>query len=200
MNSLAINADIRSSIGSAEADVTLDNIVESDKPIGIAGRIQTEDLDIGKIIDNDLLGPATLKTAMKATLGNEDHPSEIRIDTLKIDRLNANHYDYSDITAVGNISSNGFDGRIVCHDPNLNFLFQGAFALSAKTQNARYKFFTNIGHADLNAINLDKRGMSRVHLRASADFTKSSAGDCEERLTWETSNCRTAPVHTRSAT
>ena len=182
MNSLAINADIRSSIGSAEADVTLDNIVESDKPIGIAGRIQTEDLDIGKIIDNDLLGPATLKTAMKATLGNEDHPSEIRIDTLKIDRLNANHYDYSDITAVGNISSNGFDGRIVCHDPNLNFLFQGAFALSAKTQNARYKFFTNIGHADLNAINLDKRGMSRVHLRASADFTKSSAGDLRGKI------------------
>ena len=26
---------------------------------------------------------------------------------------------------------------ITCHDPNLNFLFQGAFALSAKTQNAR---------------------------------------------------------------
>ena len=182
MNNLAVNAAIRSGIGDADADVTLDNIIEADRPIDIAGRIRTDDLDIGKIIGNDLLGPATLKTAMKATIGNGDIPSEIRIDTLKIDRLNANGYDYSEITALGNISSNGFDGRIVCHDPNLNFLFQGAFALSAKTKNARYKFFTNIGHADLNAINLDKRGLSRVHLRASADFTKSSAGDMRGKI------------------
>ena len=182
MNSLKINTDISSAIGAAEADITLDNIVESGRQIGITGRIRTEDLDLGKILDNELLGPTTLNTAMKATLGNGNEPSEVRIDTLKIDRLNANSYDYSDITAVGSISSNGFDGRIVCHDPNLNFLFQGAFALSAKTQNARYKFFTNIGHADLNAINLDKRGISRVHLRASADFTKSSAGDMRGKI------------------
>ena len=182
INNLAVDADIRSAIGEADANVRLDNIVVKEKPIGIAGNVKTEDLDIGKIINNDILGPTSLKTTLQATLGNEDIPSELKIDTLKIDRLNANDYDYSDITAVGNVSSNGFDGRIVCHDPNLNFLFQGAFALSAKTKNARYKFFTNIGHADLNAINIDKRGLSRVHLRASADFTKSSAGDMRGKI------------------
>ena len=182
INDLALNANIRSAIGGADANIRLDNIVEKEEPIGIAGSIQTEDLNIGKIINNDILGPTTLKTSLKATLGGGDMPSEVRIDTLKIDRLNANDYDYSEITAVGNVSSNGFDGRIVCHDPNLNFLFQGAFALSAKTKNARYKFFTNIGHADLNAINIDKRGLSRVHLRASADFTKSSAGDIRGKI------------------
>ena len=69
-------------------------------------------------------------------------------------------YDYSSITALGKINANGFDGSIACNDPNLNFLLQGAFALSPKTNNARYRFFTNIGHADLHAINLDKRGVS----------------------------------------
>ena len=182
INNLALNAVIRSTVGGADAKIRLDDIVVKEKPIGIAGNVQTEDLNIGKIINNDILGPATLKTSLKATLGSGDLPSEVTIDTLKIDRLNANGYDYSDITAVGNVSSNGFDGRIVCHDPNLNFLFQGAFALSAKTKNARYKFFTNIGHADLNAINIDKRGLSRVHLRASADFTKSSAGDMRGKI------------------
>ena len=182
INNLAVDADIRSSIGDADANVRLADIVVKEKPIGIEGNIQTEDLNIGKFINNDILGPVTLKTSLNATLGNGEMPSEVRIDTLKIDRLNANDYDYSDITAVGNVSSNGFDGRIVCHDPNLNFLFQGAFALSAKTKNARYKFFTNIGHADLNAINIDKRGLSRVHLRASADFTKSSAGDMRGKI------------------
>ncbi len=182
MNELDIDAKITSSIGGADAAVRLSNIVSADKPVGISGTLHTEDLDIGEIIGSDLLGPATLRTTLNARIGTDDIPTDIRIDTLKIDRLYANGYDYSDITAVGNVSSNGFDGSIACHDPNLNFLLQGAFALSSKTQNARYKFFTNIGHADLNAINIDKRGTSRINLRASADFTRTNAGDMRGKI------------------
>ena len=182
MNALDIDAAIRSDIGSLDADVRIDNMVSSGKQIGISGTISTEDLDLGNIINTDILGPTTLKTTLNAKIGTGKIPTEVRIDTLKVDRLYANGYDYSDITAVGNISPNGFDGSIACHDPNLHFLLQGAFALSSKTQNARYKFFTNIGHADLNAINLDKRGISRIHLRASADFTKASTGDMRGKI------------------
>ncbi len=182
MNALALDADITSQIGNASASVKLENIVNPGKQIGISGKVQTEDLDLGSIIGTEILGPATLNAGMNAKLGSGKHPSEITIDTLRIDRLQANAYDYSNITAVGKISSNSFDGRIVCHDPNLNFLLQGTFALSAKTQNARYKFFTNIGHADLNAINLDKRGLSRINLRASADFTKANTGDLRGKV------------------
>ena len=182
MNALDIDAKITSSIGEADADVRLSNIVSSGRPIGISGTLQTEDLDIGGIIGNDLLGPVTLRTSLDARIGTGKIPTEVKIDTLKIDRLHANGYDYSEITAVGNISPNGFDGSIACHDPNLNFLLQGAFALSSKTQNARYKFFTNIGNVDLNAINLDKRGISRVNLRASADFTRTATGDMRGKI------------------
>ena len=182
LNALKLDASVVSSIGAADADVRLDNIVSSGRPIGISGTLQTEDLNLGKIIDTDILGPATLKTVLSASIGDGEIPTEVKIDTLKIDRLYANGYDYSDIIAVGKLSSNGFDGSIACHDPNLNFLLQGAFALSPKTQNARYKFFTNIGHADLNAINLDKRGISRITLRASADFTKTNVGDVRGKV------------------
>ncbi len=182
MNALDIDASIRSDIGGLDADIRIDNMVSSVRQIGLSGAVSTEDLDLGKIIDTDILGPTTLRTALKARLGTESLPTEVSIDTLKIDRLYANGYDYSNITAVGKISPNGFDGSIACNDPNLSFLLQGAFALSSKTQNARYKFFTNIGHADLNAINIDKRGISRIHLRASADFTKASTGDMRGKI------------------
>ena len=182
MNALDIDARITSSIGAADADVRLSNVVSSGKPIGISGTLQTEDLNIGKVIGTELLGPTTLKTSLDARIGTGKVPTEVKIDTLKIDRLHANGYDYSEITAVGNLSPNGFDGSIACHDPNLNFLLQGAFALSSKTQNARYKFFTNIGHADLNAINIDKRGISRINLRASADFTRTNTGDMRGKI------------------
>ena len=182
INSLGIIADIKSAIGNVSADAHIDNLISTNRQIGISGSLKTQDLDLGRLTGTDILGPATLKTVVNARIGREGQPTEARIDTLKIDRIYANGYDYSDITAIGKLSSNGFDGSIACHDPNLNFLFQGAFALSSKTQNARYSFYANIGHADLNAINIDKRGMSRVHLRARADFTKTSTGDIRGKI------------------
>ncbi len=182
MNALNIDAAVTSSIGNADADVRIANMVSRNRQIGISGTVHTKDLDIGKIIGEEILGPATLRTVLSAKIGHDDIPTEVKIDTLKIDRLHANGYDYRDIIALGNLSANGFDGSIACHDPNLNFLLQGAFALSPKTHNARYKFFTNIGHADLNAINLDKRGISRISLRASADFTRTNIGDVRGKI------------------
>jgi len=182
MNSLRVNVDLTSLLGNVRADVRLDNLVRKTSRLGISGKISSDDLDIGKIIGTETLGPLTMKSVMKTELGSKEEGIDVAIDTLKIDRLYANGYDYSDITALGHLSSTGFDGTIVCNDPNLNFLFQGAFALSPQTQNARYKFFVNLGHADLHAIKIDKRGTSRVNLRASADFTRAGSGNLRGKI------------------
>ena len=182
LNSLKINADIKSKAGGLSADARIDDVISSGKAIGITGSLKTQDLDLGKIIGSDLLGPVTLRTGLSASIGNDQIPSSIRIDSLSIARLHANGYDYRNIAAVGNLTNESFDGKIISSDPNLNFMFQGTFALSDKTRNAKYKFYANIGHADLNALNIDKRGISRVNLRASADFTKSGNGDIRGKI------------------
>ena len=179
MNNLGVNARLSSRSGSAETNIRIRNIVNKKRSIEINGTAKTDDLDLGKMLGVEILGPTTLSTSLNARLGED---AELQIDTLRVDRLYANKYNYSNIAAVGNISSTGFDGKIVCHDPNLNFLLQGTFALSSKTQNARYKFVTNIGHADLNALNIDPRGISKVNLRASADFTKTGKGDIRGQM------------------
>lgn len=174
MNSLDIDAEIYSLIGKAEADIHIDNIIDTLSPISIKGTAETTDLDLGKIISSEIIGPVTLRTGLKAELGNTKNA---RIDSLFIDRLNLNRYDYSGIKASGALSENMFNGTIIASDPNLNFILQGGFALSAKTRNARYKFYANVSDANLNAMNIDKRGRSRLRFQTNANFTKTNDGN-----------------------
>ena len=169
LNRLAVKGTLGSArLGSARADLDIRNLIDPKRPLLIGGNVKTQDLQAGKIIGSDALGAVTLDAALEANLGAGG--PEVRIDSVRIDRLGALGYDYSNILATGTYSHDAFDGRIVCDDPNLNFMFQGLFNLSSKTENAAYQFYANIGYADLNALNIDKRGKSKVSLRTNANF------------------------------
>lgn len=175
INRLAVNGDITSGVGALSTILDLRNVTDPKRPILIGGRLRTKDLDVGRIAGIEALGPVSLSTNLQATLAGSS--PTVRIDTLSVDRLHALGYDYTGIAATGSYSGNAFDGRIICSDPNLNFLFQGIFTLSPKTRNAVYKFYANLGYADLNALNIDKRGTSRVSLRTSANFNRVDGND-----------------------
>ena len=175
LNHMRAVATISSDKGKAEAEALFTDLTKPQLPIGIDGIIRTEDLDLGPILGTDLVHEATLRTGLKARFG-ESVP-EVVIDSLIVDKLHLNGYDYRGIAAAGKLSEKAFDGRIICNDPSLNFLFQGTFALSSKTKNALYQFYANVGHADLQAMNIDKRGISRVQLQTNANFTRTSQGD-----------------------
>ncbi len=175
LNAMDINADIDSFIGELKADMRLSNAVSEDgSPISIAGTAATTDLDVGKILSSDILGPVTMRTGINASLGEK---MTVRIDSLFVDRLHFNKYDYTGLKAIGELAENSFNGRIIASDPNLNFMLQGAFALSSKTKNSLYKFYANVTDANLHAINFDKRGKSRLRFQTTADFTSTSDGN-----------------------
>lgn len=174
LNDLDIKAGIISLSGRLNADINIGNIVDPAQAITIKGTAETENLNIGKIIGNDLLGPVSLRTGMQAVLGK---PASFRIDSLFVDRLHFNDYDYTGLMATGSLSEKMFNGTIVASDPNLNAWFQGGFALSSKTQNARYQFYANVSDADLNALNIDKRGRSKIRFSTNANFTKRGNGN-----------------------
>ena len=175
LDRLAVRGDLRSNAGSADVDLTLRNIIDRNRDIAIGGTLKTRDLDAGRIAGIDAVGPVSLTTTLEAVLGKGN--PQVRIDSLKVDRLNALGYDYSGITAVGTYSDQAFDGRIVCDDPNLNALVQGKFDLNPNKRNAAYQFYANVGYADLNALNLDKRGVSKVSLQADANFIRTQDRD-----------------------
>ena len=171
LNRLGIKGMLTSRLGSANADITLRNTVDLERPIIIDGGISTRDLDAGKIAGTKAIGPITLATGLSATLpGNGDGNLSVNIDSLKIDRLHAMGYDYSNISATGSYAEDAFDGRIIAADPNLNFLFQGQFNLSSKTKNHLYRFYASLGYADLHALKIDKRPQSKISFNAFSNF------------------------------
>lgn len=176
LNRLGVKGTLVSDIGSANADITLRNTVDLHRPIIIDGCISTKNLDAGKIAGIDAIGPITLATGLSATLPKGGSP-KVQIDSLKIDRLHALGYDYSNISAAGNYAEDAFDGRITAADPNLNFLFQGKFNLSNRTQNQVYRFYASLGYADLHALNIDKRPTSKISFNAYSNFLFTESHD-----------------------
>ena len=179
LNNLDAKAALTSRCGKARAEVRLDDILKLDEPIKIAGSIETKDLNVGQIIESDLLGPATLNTSVSMII---DDGINVDVDSLRVRRLNLNGYDYSDILAKGKYDPNSLSATVISKDPNLNFIFQGGYARSEKSLNTVYKINASIGHADLNAINIDKRGKSMIQLRTNADFTKTANGNILGRI------------------
>ena len=175
LNRLGVKGNLTSNAGAADVNLTLRNVLDRKRNIAIDGTLQTRDLDAGRIAGIKELGPVTLKTGLNATLAPRN--LQVRIDSLRVGRLNALGYDYTGIEAMGTYSDQAFDGRIVCDDPNLNALVQGKFDLSPNTRNAAYQFFANIGYADLHALNIDKRGTSKVSLQADANFIRTRERD-----------------------
>lgn len=175
LNDLSLRGDLSTGTGKLSADVDLKNLADKRKDLQIVGNVSTLDLDLGAVAGIRQVGPCSMHGTLHATLGKEG--PEIRIDTVFIDRLNALDYDYTRIVGAGTYSQNAFDGRIICNDPNLNFLFQGIFTLSDKTRNGLYKFYANIGYADLQALRLDRRGVSKVSGQINANYMNISKGD-----------------------
>ena len=174
LNDLDIKAGISSLVGKMNADVNIENIVDRKRQLNIKGKADTENLNVGKIIGSEIIGPVSLRTGMQASLSK---PASLKIDSLFVDRLMFNDYDYTGLKAVGLLSENMFNGTIIASDPSLNAWLQGGFALSAKTNNAVYKFFAKVEDADLNALNIDKRGRSKIRFSTKANFTKKGNGN-----------------------
>lgn len=176
LNNFNTTLKIRSTAGNVSADAKVTNVTQPWRGIGIQGKVSTHELDLGEFAGTAMLGPASLEADIEATVGGHDGTSA-KLNSLKIDKLNANGYDYSNIAAIGTLSSTEFNGKIISHDPALNFLFQGTFAFSTKTNNALYKFYANVGMADLYAMNIDKRGKSKIQFQTVANFKKTNEGD-----------------------
>ena len=165
------------SVGKGSGGFNLDirNLSDTLRPLEIRGTVDTRELDLGMLTGAEALGKCTANTGLRATLDGKK--TSVIVDSLMVDRLGALGYDYTGIAAAGKYSGNAFDGKIICADPNLNFIFQGIFNLSQQSGNALYKFYANVGYADLQALNLDKRGTSKVSGRINTDFMVLEDGD-----------------------
>ena len=177
---LIVKGTLESASGRATADIGIKDISDN-KPIRINGNLATDNLDIGRLIGKDFVRQCSLNTTLRATLG-PGSPT-VDIDTLRISRLNLFGYDYSGIQAKGRLADDAFDGRIICGDPNINFMFQGLASLSSTAENALYRFNASLGYADLHALGFDSREISRMSLDGlNANFQRVDKGNLIGRV------------------
>ena len=174
---LLADVNLKSSDGGAlDASCTLEGL-DGNSPVRIGALLDSRDLDVGGIMGMDQVRQVSMHTYADAVFRKGGGIPQVRLDTLSVSRLNALGYDYSGIAAAGELVDNAFNGKIVCSDPNLHFIFQGLLSLSPQDKNALYQFYLNLGYADLNALNIDKRGASKVSLAMDANYRRIPEGD-----------------------
>jgi len=177
LNDFVANGNLTSNIGNVYVDILLRQN-KTEKGLDLQGKLRTESFNVGSLINNKSIGKLTLRSTMSALLRDQESGgSKFYIDSVFIKELEFNNYPFRNINAAGSYVNDVFNGKIICHDPNLDFLFQGIFGLSAK-KDSYYDFYADIAYADLAALKIDKRDkISTVSFKTLANFTQSLKGD-----------------------
>lgn len=168
-------------ISSNIGDINLDVLFKSDKnadKFKIKGNINLIEFDAGKLFMKEELGKITLRSTLTSLIDKAGGSSnKFIIDSLFIDKLDLHNYSYRNILANGKFENSIFDGRVICHDPNLDMIFQGVVGFSQK-RDSHYDFYANVAYANLAALMLDKRDtVSKIKFKTTANYTQKKEGD-----------------------
>lgn len=171
LDDFVADGSVESSVGKMDIDLLFRN--ETGVGVRFDGSLKSENLNLGQILSNNLLGELTLNAGVNA-LFKKNGGMDVSIDSIRVNKLGLNGYDYSNIYATGKYTDKNFNGSLICHDPNLDFIFQGLFSF-AKGSGNRYDFQAYIPYANLAALNIDKRdNISELSLSTSAKFATMS--------------------------
>ena len=167
--------DLTSDIGSVHIDMLMTN--DSEKNLfNFLGNMSSDNFNLGEFLNVNNLGELTMNTSISAITSPIATRSSLNIDTIVIERLNFNNYNYSNISGLGKLANSEFNGLIKSEDENLQFLFHGLLNVSKRSQVSNYNFNLWLSHADLHALNFDKRDTSIVSFRTSAKLRHSKDG------------------------
>lgn len=177
LDDFVANGKLQTNIGDMYMDVLLRENSQKGG-LHLEGNLTADKFNVGNLINNKNLGEVSFNSNMTALLRDEKRGgSEFYIDSITVKQLEFREYSYSNIQATGSYVGEKFDGKIICHDPNLDFLFQGIFGMSSKTD-SYYDFYADIMYADLAKLKIDKRdSVSLISMRTTANFTQKLNGE-----------------------
>ena len=166
--------EVKSNLGGCKVDI----ICRSDWPAGyeVLGFADLNEFDLGRFLQVDNMGKVTCHASASGMFAPTKENTEYYIDEIAIPKFEFNGYAYSNISAAGNWKYNEFEARLVSADPNLKFMLQGILAPSSTSGSDLFHLKLSLGHADLAALNFDKRDISNVRLNAEADITRTKDG------------------------
>ncbi|MCR5276956.1 MAG: translocation/assembly module TamB [Bacteroidales bacterium] len=172
LNALQAHGTIDAGGGTALADLLLTNLI-TPRPIGLSGSLAVNELNLARVLGIEALGPCSARASLSATLQDKGLPT-FTLDSLCVDHITALGYDYHGIDLAGAYDGTVFDARALANDPALGLLFE---AYSEQTPDGTlYHLDATLDRADLQALQLDKRGTSRASIQAVASLLQTGDG------------------------
>ncbi len=126
------------------------------------GKLITSKLNIGKLIDNELLGAVSSELSIEGTNLKTDIISLITKG--QIHSLFFNNYDYQNITLNAKINDGTFNGNVNIDDKNINLAFDGKIQFADSIPS--YYFESKISNANLSKLHFN-RNDSLAYLSAN---------------------------------
>lgn len=169
LDDFVANGSIESAIGNIDLDLLFRN--EPQNGVRFDGSIAAVGFDMGQALTNPIFGKLDLKADVNALFGSSNKGMDVKIDSIRVERLGFNGYDYSRIMANGRYTDKFFNGSITCHDPNLDFIFQGLFSF-AREKESKYDFKALVPYVNLDSLNINSgTDIKEVSFSTTANFT-----------------------------
>ena len=151
LTAFAADAALATEIGGATCLLQVSSLRDGCR--GVLGDVKTSSLQLGELLENDLLGPLSLNVHVNGELSSEHSDAEVSGEIL---RLGINGYDYDSLRMKGHLVNREFNGLIEARDRNLRFDFRGLLDLNDE-QRPRYDFALDLEEANLAARGVNRR-------------------------------------------
>lgn len=149
-NNASINGLISTSPGNAKIDIQYSN-VHSNHPISLSGKISSENFNIGRLINNQLLGNIGLNTEFNASIAKSKINGTFLGD---ISHFQFKDYTYRYIKTYFDLENEKFNGSLIVNDRNIDMVIAGEMQLTDKTPSLDIHVnANNISLYNLNLIN-----------------------------------------------
>ena len=167
INHFATKNNIKTAIGNAQVDLTVDIPKEKNKLTAYNGKVTGQGIALGKLIGNKEIGnvDANLKINGKGFNINE---ADINLDG-NLDHLEIKKYAYKQILIKGTLDKKVFKGNLIVDDENLALSFNGSFDFS--NEKKKINALANLLYADFQKI-----GLSIEPFNGNADFDLNLSG------------------------
>ncbi|NOU47132.1 MAG: translocation/assembly module TamB [Bacteroidales bacterium] len=151
-NDFTAQANLNSSIGSVVTDIEMNADIE-DGPVSYKGLLETNQLDIGKLIGGKgEVGKLDMNVLVEGS-GLSSETLDLNLNG-NVGSLEVLGNTFRDIDLSGDLTGNTFNGKVKIDDDKIKLDFSGAVDFSGALPD--FDFIAKIRDADLNRLNLLK--------------------------------------------
>ncbi len=156
------DADSEGTISIGRSSVVYDAAMlkhSKDKGLDINANLSIKDLNAEDFTKTDLIGNMSLDTDINLNLKKKSKGGlSFDINSLKIQEIDINDYNYRNIHLLGGLHNGNLDIRLLSKDESFSAILQAVVQFSDGFKPNKITTFLDIPHADLKAINIIKEG------------------------------------------